>query len=45
METLFYSLAFSAILYVAIKIYLRFLDEQFRLRSGSKPMADDPDDR
>lgn len=45
MEILFFSLAFSAILLTAIKIYGMFLDEQLRHRSGTKYKAGDPDER
>lgn len=45
MEIFLYSLAFSAILFAAIKIYLRFLDEQLRDRSGTKYKVGDHDER
>lgn len=40
---IFFALAFSAILFIATKILLRYLDDEIRRRSGSKPKSGNAD--
>jgi hypothetical protein len=43
MDVIFFALAFSAIMLIATKIILRYLDDEIRRRSGAKPKSGNAD--